>query len=35
MITALVPLTDAVEKGFRGLTDDRENQMKILIDPRP
>jgi (R,R)-butanediol dehydrogenase/meso-butanediol dehydrogenase/diacetyl reductase len=35
MITALVPLSDAVEKGFRGLTDDRENQMKILIDPRP
>lgn len=33
MITARLPLSESIEKGFRALLKDREKHVKILVHP--
>ena len=32
MITKKIRLDEVAEKGFKGLIDDKDNQVKILVD---
>lgn len=34
MITGRIPLANVVSEGFRGLLDDKDSHIKILVSPK-